>query len=108
MSIKPITPSDVTHIEMANYDLDHIIQLINEDIIKNHGMYHHEEAILHTEYPISVRKVIAIRLYRAGWKYVYHMTSSENGERPGLTCFILSTKPVSENIVRKYTLYKPS
>ena len=67
---------------------------IDTAIKRNHGQYPYENAILLKEYPVSVRDEIARRYLEAGWKYVIHRTSSENGERPGLTHFKLSMTPI--------------
>lgn len=89
-----LTPDDMRKIEIKLYDLEKLEKDIDESIKNNHGDYEWEEAILEMEYPLSVRNEIGKRYMKKGWKYVYHLTSSENGERPGLTSFIFSEVPV--------------
>jgi hypothetical protein len=53
---------------------------------------------LHKEYHIHVRDLIAKKyMEQQGWKYAYHITSSENGERPGLTVFTFSNTELPED-----------
>lgn len=53
---------------------------------------------LHKEYPVHVRDFIAKKyMEQHGWKYAYHITSSENGERPGLTVFTFSNTVLPED-----------
>lgn len=61
---------------------------------------------LHKEYPIHVRDLIAKRYMEHGWKYAYHITSSENGERPGLTVFTFSNKELPEDDMDRKNSYK--
>lgn len=67
---------------------------IDKSIREFHNWYQWEMAIIEGEYPLDIRNVMAKKYHDAGWKYVYHQTSSENGERPGLTCFKFSMKPL--------------
>jgi len=89
-----ITPNDIREIEIEQCDFDKLEKDIDNSIKSNHGIYAGEEALLDKEYPLSVRNEIGKRYMENGWKYVYHRTSSENGERPGLTSFIFSEVPV--------------
>ncbi len=53
---------------------------------------------LYKEYPVHVRDFIAKKyMEQHGWKYAYHITSSENGERPGLTVFTFSNTELPED-----------
>ena len=71
-----------------------------DDSIKRfHGWYKWEEAIIDGEYPINVRNTIGQKYKEAGWDYVYHITSSEHGDRPGLTRFIFSTEKLDDKVV---------
>lgn len=36
------------------------------------------------------------------WNYVYHQTSSENGEKAGLTCFKFSNIPLADEHTMTY------
>ena len=89
-----ITPAELEQYEIDNANIEAIISDIDEKIKRNHGNYPYEQAILPEEYSWVVREEIARRYREAGWKNVAHRTSSENGERPGLTHFKLSMKPI--------------
>lgn len=53
---------------------------------------------LHKEYPVHVRDLIAKKyMEQHGWKYAYHITSTENGERPGLTVLTFSNTELPED-----------
>lgn len=58
-----------------------------------------EEAIIDGEYPVNARNAIGQKYKEAGWDYVYHITSSEHGDRPGLTHFIFSTEKPDDKVV---------
>ena len=58
-----------------------------------------KEAIIDGEYPVNVRTAIGLKYREAGWDYVYHITSSEHGDRPGLTHFIFSTERLDCKVV---------
>lgn len=62
---------------------------------KFHNWYPWEEAIIDGEYSLPIRTAVAKKYHAAGWAYVYHQTSSENDERPGLTCFKFSMTPLN-------------
>jgi hypothetical protein len=89
-----LTPKDIRKIEIVQCDFDKLEKDIDDSIKSNHGEYEWEEALLDKEYPLSVRNEIGKRYMENGWKYVYHHTSSEIGERPGLTLFVFSEVPV--------------
>lgn len=89
-----VTPNDIRKIKIKHCDFDKLEKDIDESIKSNHGDYDWEEALLDKEYPLSVRNEIGKRYMENGWKYVYHQTSSENGERPGLTLFVFSEVPI--------------
>lgn len=89
-----ITPKELEQYEIANVNIEAIIVDIDTEIKRNHGRHSYEDAVLTKEYSKFVRDEIARRYREAGWKYVIHRTSSENGERPGLTHFKLSMTPV--------------
>lgn len=89
-----ITPAELEQYEIENANIETIIIDIDKEIKKNHGKYPYEDVILPKEYSWVVREEVARRYREAGWKYVIHRTSSENGERPGLTHFKLSMTPI--------------
>ena len=63
----------------------------------------HVEAIITGEPSLELRDEIAkCYIDEAGWGYVYHRTSSENGERPGLTHFIFTEEPLPEEYVKDW------
>ena len=99
-----LTPNDIRKIEIKQCDFDKLEKDIDKSIESNHCNYKWEEALLDKEYPLSVRNEISKRYMENGWKYIYHRTSSENGEKPGLTSFIFSEVPIKyfENST-KYT-----
>lgn len=89
-----ITPEQVSKIDNTLYNIDDIEAEVDESIKNYHGWYPWEEALVDREFPVEVRNEVAKRYIKAGWKFVYHNTSSENGERPGLTCFMLSNDAI--------------
>ena len=97
------TPEDAKRVEIVPEVLDALEKQIDASIAKFHGWYPWEYAILYNEYAVVLRDAIAKRYLKAGWNYVYHGTSSENGERPGLTSFTFSMVPV-ESCKDRYCL----
>lgn len=98
-----ITPNDIEKYELENVDFEKLEAEIDESMKSYHGWWKdHEEAIISGEYPVSVRNEIAKKYKEAGWKYVYHQTSSENGERPGLTSFKFSNTELQDEHTKKY------
>lgn len=84
----------ITPKEIENYsaNLEKIEDEIDESIKKCHGWNEYEQAIIAGEYPVNVRNAIAQRYKDAGWKYIYHITSSEVGGPNAVTMFIFSMK----------------
>lgn len=97
-----ITPNDIKNIEMDNICLVELEKKIDTSMMRLHGWYTWEQAIIEGEYSIEVRNEIAKRYKDGGWKYVYHKTSSENDEKYGLTCFIFSNIELEQKYVEKY------
>lgn len=97
-----IKPSDLNKIIAVKYNLDELEQKIDSKIISFHGWYPWEEAIIEGELPLDIRNQIALRYKNAGWNYVYHRTSSEGGERPGLTSFKFSKEPINHDYVTNW------
>ena len=58
-----------------------------------------KEAIIDGEYPVNARNAIGQKYKEAGWNYIYHITSSKHGDRPGLTHFIFSTERLDCKVV---------
>lgn len=71
-----------------------IIDKVNKELesYASHPTYSWVELIIDGDYSTTVRNEVAKDFVAAGWKKVYHHTSSENGERSGLTSFILLTE----------------
>lgn len=72
---------------------------IDNSIKECHGVNEYEQAFVKEEYPVNIRNTVAQKYKNAGWDYVYHITSSEHGDRPGLTRFIFSTEKLDDKIV---------
>ena len=87
--------------ELNDYNVNYnkLEEEIDDSIKRFHGWYKWEEAIIDGEYPINVRNTIGQKYKEAGWDYVYHITSSEHGDRPGLTRFIFSTEKLDDKVV---------
>lgn len=94
-----ITPDELAQVEPTtngNKDIDELIEEIDAEIKANHLWYNmYDFAILTNEYPKQLRNEIAQRYKDSGWEFVDHRTSSELGERPGLTEFRFSKYPIS-------------
>jgi hypothetical protein len=89
-----IAPNELSSSD--DYNIDDIIAEIDAEIAENHHWYHMcDFAILTKEYPKSIRDEIAQKYRDVGWNFVEHRTSSESGERPGLTEFRFSKYPIS-------------
>ena len=91
-----ITPNELND---YNVNYNKFEEEIDDSIKRFHGWYKWEEAIIDGEYPINVRNTIGQKYKEAGWDYVYHITSSEHGDRPGLTRFIFSTEKLDDKVV---------
>lgn len=97
-----ITPNDLSKLNTQKYNIEDLEQQIDKSIQDFHGWHPWEVALLRGEIPLSVRMQIAQNYCDAGWNYVYHITSSENGERPGLTEFYFSMEQLGTQIVDKH------
>lgn len=95
-----IKPEDICKLDIEQYSIRQIEKEIDKSIIDYHGWHIWEQAILDEEYPFSVRNIIASHYKDKGWKYVYHKTSSENGERAGLTQFIFSMTELNNDYIK--------
>ena len=83
------------------------IKQIDEELLKNEPMFEWFEASIQGELPIVLRNAIAEEYVKAGWYKVYHHTTSENGERPGLTAFVFLTTDTEDKFdrVHKHKLH---
>ena len=74
-----------------NYKLECLISELEDKLNnKNRINYDNDNACIflkHENYSKDIRDEIANLYVQKGWSKVEHMTSSENGERPGLTEF---------------------
>lgn len=87
-------PNNIKRITKEN--MEDFIYKIDESIKKFHEWYPWESAVIEGEPSIETRNQIAIKYIEAGWNYVYHNTTSENGERAGLTGFDFSLTPLEK------------
>lgn len=87
--------------ELDDYNVNYnkLEKEIDNSIKECHGMNEYEQAFVKGEYPVNIRNTVAQKYKNAGWKYVYHITSSEHGDRPGLTRFIFSTEKPDDKAV---------
>lgn len=97
-----IKPNDLKNIEIENTNFEELETKIDNGIKSSHGLYPWETAIIEGEYSLESRNMIARKYKENGWNFVYHQTSSENGERAGLTCFMLSTKELDNKYTKNY------
>lgn len=95
-----ISPKDIIKIENEKVDIDKLIEEIDESIKSFHGWYIWEFALIEHDLSVEIRNKIAKKYIEAGWNYVYHQTSKENGERPGLSSFMFSTTKIEEEYVK--------
>lgn len=90
-----LTPTDCYCLEYDEiYKINQLEHQIDEQLLKQHGKHTVQEVILDGELPILLRNELASRYINAGWKYVYHATSSERGEKSDLTAFCFSIAKV--------------
>ena len=78
---------------------DSVVEKINEALdtyVSDPTYVEWVEVIIEGDYSTTVRNEAAKEFIKSGWKKVYHRTSSENGERPGLTRFVLLTEDTVE------------
>lgn len=97
-----LSPVELILDEVENTDFKKLEKLIDDSIKRHHGCYPWEKAILEGELSVSVRNEIAQTYKMAGWKYIYHRTTSENGEKPGLTSFMFSEKEIEDKYTKNY------
>lgn len=96
VGVNMIPPKELEERDMK---LDELEKKIDSSIKNYHGWHKWEEAIIDGEYPVNARNAIGQKYKEAGWNYVYHITSSEHGDRPGLTRFIFSTEKPDDKAV---------
>lgn len=88
-----ITPNEYNNMKTEN-TIEDVIAKIDELILKEskNPSYEWLDIIYSGELSKETRNEIAVRYIQAGWDTVCHRTSSESGERPGLTRIIFLTK----------------
>ena len=91
-----ITPKELEEHDMK---FDELEKKIDNSIKNYYGWHKREEAIIDGEHPVNVRNAIGQKYKEAGWDYVYHITSSEHGDRPGLAHFVFSTEELDDELV---------
>lgn len=84
--MKLSTPHDI---KMRTFEgrIEDLIAKIEVEFTRNKERETKFDIIVSGEWPKDERDEVAKRYEQAGWKKVTHRTSSENGERPGLTRF---------------------
>ena len=97
-----ITPNDIIKMEIESINFNELEKVIDDSIKCFHGWYPWEEAIISGEYSLEIRNVIGKKYKDAGWKHVYHRTSSGNGEKFGLTNFIFSNAILDDRYLRDF------
>lgn len=80
----------------SKVDIESLISKIDESMKKFHEWYPWEVAVIEGEPSVEIRNKIAVKYIEAGWNYVYHSTTSEDGERAGLTGFDFSMSPIEK------------
>ena len=99
-----ISPNEIENIDMNI--INKLEKEIDESIKQFHTWYPWERAIIIGEYSVQIRNAIGRKYVDAGWNYVYHRTSSEHGEAPGLTSFIFSTTEIEPRYLKCYIRVK--
>ena len=97
-----LRPDDLKDIEIESTNFEELESKIDDSIKRFHGWFSWEEAIIEGEYPLEVRNKIAKKYKENGWSFVYHRTSSENGERAGLTCFRFSNNKLGDKDTKNF------
>lgn len=83
---------------MKDYITDDEINDLIDKIDRSFFMYRENplyewiELIIDGDYSIKLRNIVSEYYIKAGWDTIYHQTSKENGERPGLTSFVFLTE----------------
>lgn len=90
--------------ELDDYNVNYnkLEKEIDNSIKECHGMNEYEQAFVKGEYPVNMRNTIAQKYKNAGWKYVYHITSSEVGGPNAVSMFIFSMKKLDGEDVLGY------
>ena len=99
-----ITPNDIKNLDLLRVNLDQLEEEIDDSIKSYHGWYPYEYASITEELPRAVREALAERYKLAGWKFVYHTSTSEIGERPGLSAFKFSMYELNYTDTEGYRL----
>lgn len=90
--------------ELDDYNVNYnkLEKEIDNSIKECHGMNEYEQAFVKGEHPVNMRNTIAQKYKNAGWKYVYHITSSEVGGPNAVSMFIFSMKKLDGEDVLGY------
>jgi len=102
-----ISPTEYNIMKTDRFDINHLTTDIDIKIIEeaNNPQYPWLEIILEKDLPYIVREEIAKQYLTAGWNFVVHQTSEENGERAGLTSFVFCTDATYQEF---FTAYRKS
>ena len=92
MAISPKELIELKHLSKV----DKYVKEIDKELRENEPMFEWFEAQINCELPVVLRNAIAEKYIEVGWHKVYHHTTSENGERPGLTAFVFLTVTTEE------------
>ena len=85
-----------------------VIEKINKELADFAKKPHFDwvEVIIDGDYSTTLRNEVAKEYVKTGWDKVYHHTSSENGEKPGLTSFVFLTKETIEHWEKCHSTHK--
>ena len=95
-----ITPYEFEKLQAVK-NVDKYIQEIDKKIEEyaEKNMYPWVEIVLEKELSLHERNCVAKEYQMAGWQTVYHHTSSEIGENPGLTTFVFLTEATEDAFI---------
>lgn len=98
-----ITPKALEDFEVEGLKYDDLEKEIDKSIRDHHGEFPWDHALVKKNLSMVAREVLARRYLGAGWKYVYHRTSTLNDETPGVTSFVFSMTPLMAGCIEGYT-----
>ena len=101
-----ISPEKIKEKDRFNYDLDELIQQIDEDIENQHGFQYFERCYLSENIPFHIRNDIANLYIKSGWTYVYHTTFSEIDLDSKGTIFIFSEYEIDDEFPDYFKVLK--
>ena len=96
-----ISPKELIEMKRLS-QVDGYVERIDDYLKTHEPMHEWFEETIQSEIPVVARHEIARRYIEAGWYKVYHHTTSENGERAGLSCFVFVTSDSAEIFERAH------